>query len=186
MTPAGIHKHRPEDDDLRMAMKDPQVVARLGHIHHAMNEALRIAHPELAGNVEYGIEHVLAYADHPESVARVLAACRRRQLIPFLDALDERIAKPARILHRNGRSVEPFGHVMSVFLELVANIDFFEDNLDVAPYGHRCRYRHADGRTLCRPAYPLGRGIASRSRSDILRSFSPIIEKLTSTNSVVL
>jgi hypothetical protein len=116
-------------DDLRQALHDPQIAARLGHIHNAMNEALRIAHPGMSDSIRYGMEHVRAYAEHPDSVARVLKALRRLELIPFLDALDERIAAPARICAAGHRSVEPFTHVIDVFLELAANIDAFEDNI---------------------------------------------------------
>ncbi|HTW42148.1 MAG TPA: hypothetical protein VMD79_07520 [Solirubrobacteraceae bacterium] len=122
--------HRLEDcDDLRQSLHDPVTAARLGHIHNAMNEALRIRHPHLTGSIQYSIEHVAAYAEHPDSVARVLSAYRRLQLMPFLDALDERIATPARICYEHDLSVEPFSHVINVFLELVANVDSFEDNI---------------------------------------------------------
>jgi hypothetical protein len=123
--------NRLEDgDDLRQALRPP-TAARLGHIHNAMNEALRVAHPYLEGNIDYSVAHVEAYAEHPDSVARVLAAYRRLDLIPFLEALDERIAAPARICHERDLSIEPFSHIIDVFLELVANIDSFEDNIAV-------------------------------------------------------
>lgn len=119
------------NDDLRAAMEDPRVAVLLGHLHNAMNEALRLRHPALSGSIEYSLEHVLAYAEHPDSVARVLSAFRRLRLLPFLKALDERIAEPARICYEHGRSVEPFSYVIDVFLELVAHIDFFADNVEV-------------------------------------------------------
>jgi hypothetical protein len=123
--------HRLEDgDDLRTAL-NPVTAARLGHLHNSMNEALRCVHPHLTASVEYSMEHVEAYAEHPESVARVLNAFRRLDLVPFIKALDERIAAPAKICHEHGLSVHPFTHVIAVFLELVANIDAFEDNIAV-------------------------------------------------------
>jgi len=122
--------HRLEDcEDLREAIRNPSTAVRLGHIHNAMNEALRIKHPQLGESIDYGVKHVAAYAEHPDSVARVLSAFRRLELVPFLDALDERIAAPARVCSKSGLSIEPFIHVLDVFLELVANIDAFEDNV---------------------------------------------------------
>jgi hypothetical protein len=122
--------HRLEDgDDLSHALEDPAIADCLEVIHGAMNEALGMTHPELTGSIGYGKEHVKAYAEHPDSVARVLKAFRRLEMIPFLDALDERIAAPARVCHANGLPVEPFTHILDVFVELVANIDAFEDNV---------------------------------------------------------
>lgn len=130
MARQGKADHRLEDgDDLRAAL-DPVAAARLGHLHNAMNEALRIVHPHLEDNIYYSLQHVEAYAEHPDSVARVLNAFRRLNLVPFIRALDERIAAPARICHERELSVDPFKHVVAVFLELVANIDAFEDNIE--------------------------------------------------------
>jgi hypothetical protein len=41
------------------------------------------------------------------------------------------VSAPARICHERGISVEPFRNVIDVFLELVANIDLFADNIEV-------------------------------------------------------
>jgi hypothetical protein len=132
MARRGNADHRLEDgDDLRRALADPATAARLGHIHNAMNEALRILYPHLTGSIDYSIKHVRAYAEHQDSVARVLKGFQRLDLMPFLDALDERIAAPARVCHEHDLSVEPFSHVLDVFLELVANVDAFEDNIRV-------------------------------------------------------
>ena len=131
MARRGNADHRLEDgDDLRAALNS-MTALRLGHIHTSMNEALRITHPHLQDSIEYSVRHVEAYREHPDSVARVLSAFCRLDLVPFITALDERIAVPVRICHRHELSVEPFKHVVAVFLELVANIDAFEDNTDV-------------------------------------------------------
>ena len=122
------------DDELRNALTI-RVGAWLGRLHYAMNEALRSVHPSLTDSIAYGDEHVRAYSEHSDSVARVLAAFRRLDLVPFIEALDERIAAPARICHERGLSLEPFKRVIAVFLELVANIDAFEDNEEVRSSG---------------------------------------------------
>jgi hypothetical protein len=118
-------------DDLRHALSYPPTKLCLENLHSAMNAALHMRYPTLTGSVEYGRKHVQAYAEHPDSVARVLKAFRRLELMPFLHALDDRIAAPARVCHEHGMSVEPFSHVLDVFLELVANVDAFEDNIQV-------------------------------------------------------
>ncbi len=124
----GNADHRLEDllsddrDDLRDHLT-PKVLACLGYLHAAMNEALRAIYPSLQNSLEYSLEHVTAYSEHPDSVARVLSAFRRLNLVPFIEALDKRIAAPARICHAHGLSTEPFRIVIDVFLGLVANID---------------------------------------------------------------
>jgi hypothetical protein len=128
--------HRLEDglladgDDLRTHLT-ARVLASLGHLHAVMNEALRVVHPSLRDSMQYSLEHVVAYSEHPDSVSRVLGAFRRLDLVPFIDALDQRIAAPARICHEQGISVEPFRTVIDVFVELVASIDSFADNIEV-------------------------------------------------------
>jgi hypothetical protein len=125
------HQQAPASDDLRTAVFDPATNARLGHLHASMNQALQIRHPKLSGNLEYAVEHVVAYAEHNDSVARVLKDFTRLDLRPFLAAFEERIATPARICHENGIAVDPFVHVLDVFLELIANIDAYEDNIEL-------------------------------------------------------
>lgn len=114
-------------DELREGLTS-RVSAWLGRLHYAMNEALRSEYPSLSDSIEYGDRHVRAYSEHSDSVARVLGAFQRLDLVPFIDALEERIAAPARICHRCGLSLEPFERVIAIFLELVASIDAFEDN----------------------------------------------------------
>jgi len=119
-----------DDDDLRNHLT-PTVLVCLGYLHGAMNEALRAAYPSLRSNMDYGLMHVRAYSEHPDSVARVLAAFRRLNLVPFIEALESRLAAPARICSERGLSVEPFRKVIGVFLALVANVDAFADNVEV-------------------------------------------------------
>lgn len=95
------------DDDLRSALSE-HVEERLGELHAAMDAALSRAHPDLEGNRQYGKRHVKAYSEHEDSVARVLGAFRRMDLVPFIEAIDERIAAPARVCHDAGLSVAPF------------------------------------------------------------------------------
>jgi hypothetical protein len=118
------------NDELRDALTSG-VSAWLGRLHYAMNEALRSAYPSLTDSIEYADKHVRAYSEHSDSVARVLGAFQRLELVPFVDALDERIAAPARICQERGLSLEPFQRVIAIFLELVASIDAFEDNEEV-------------------------------------------------------
>jgi hypothetical protein len=119
-----------DGDDLRNHLT-PDVLAWLGFLHGAMNEALRAVYPSLEDSMEYGLKHVTAYSEHPDSVARVLSAFRRLNLVPFIDALDKRIAAPAGVCHERKLSVEPFRRVIDVFLGLVANVDAFSDNVEV-------------------------------------------------------
>ena len=132
----GNADHRLEDllsddrDDLRDHLT-PKVLACLGYLHDETNQALRVIYPSLQNSLEYSLEHVTAYSEHPDSVARVLSAFRRLNLVPFIEALDKRIAAPARICHAHGLSTEPFRIVIDVFLGLVANIDSFSDNAEV-------------------------------------------------------
>jgi hypothetical protein len=124
-----------EEDDLRLSTHNPLIMATLGHLQAAMIEALRICHPHLQESFAYSQRHVTAYSEHRDSVARVLGAFRRRDLVPFLDALNERIGAPARICFENNRSVAAFKHIIYVLLELLASIDAFEDNADIRRHG---------------------------------------------------
>ena len=121
MARAGGHR------TLRGAARSPAVLARLAHIHSAMNEALRRAHPELSDNLDYGVEHVVAYCEHKDGIDRVLAAYRRADLSTFLENLDVRLAAPARWCARDGISVEPLLHVVETLERLVKNVDGFSD-----------------------------------------------------------
>ncbi len=92
-----------------------------------MDDALKKAHPELAGNLDYAVRHVRAYSEHPDSLARVLEAFRREDLSPFIETLEIRLASPARICAQHGRSVEPFIFVFDLFEGLASDIDAFLD-----------------------------------------------------------
>ncbi len=118
-------------EDLRESARTPVVVAAVGQLQSAMSEALLILHPDLDQNLAYGLKHVIAYSEHRDGVERVLAKFTRINLAPFLEDLNDRIGAPARICFEHERSVEAFAHVINVLLELVANIDAFEDNDDV-------------------------------------------------------
>jgi len=116
-------------DDLRDAARGIRVSARLNYLHAAMDEALRHEYPSLSGNLEYGLEHVVAYSEHPDSVKRVLANFRRQNLEPFISTMGVRLGRPAEICASLGRSVAPYCFVMDVFESLVLSLDAF---LDVA------------------------------------------------------
>jgi hypothetical protein len=120
-----------EKDDLRQVAQDPRVLGRLLHLHGAMDDALHWAHPALSGNLDYGLEHVVAYGEHPDSVNRVLGAFRRRDLAPFIETLEVRLAQPARICFEQGRSVAPFAHIFDAFESLVEYLDAFLDAIEV-------------------------------------------------------
>jgi hypothetical protein len=114
-------------DDMREAALRPGIIARLAYLHGAMDEALKDGHPGLTDNLDYGIEHVEAYGEHPDSIRRVLGAFRRLDLRTFIETLDIRLAEPARVCARIGRSVEPFEKVFDVFEMLAGNLDAFLD-----------------------------------------------------------
>jgi hypothetical protein len=116
-------------DDLRDAARGIRVSARLHHLHSTMDDALLHAYPSLRDNLEYGIEHVVAYSEHPDSVKRVLGAFRRQDLAPFIETMKVRLGRPAEISAQMDRSVSPFTFVMDVFENLALNLDAF---LDVA------------------------------------------------------
>ena len=116
-----------ELDDMSLSGRDVAVVARLSHLHGAMDDALANEHPGLEGNLDYAEEHVVAYAEHPDSIKRVLEAFRREDLAPFVKTLDLRLARPARICHGLGRSVAPFAFVFDIFEDLAADRDAFLD-----------------------------------------------------------
>jgi hypothetical protein len=92
-----------------------------------MDDALAKEHPGLVDNLSYGVEHVVAYAEHPDSIKRVLEAFRRDNLTPFIETLNLRLAAPARVCFQMGRSVEPFTFVFDVFESLVADLDAYLD-----------------------------------------------------------
>jgi hypothetical protein len=114
-------------DDLRRYAQDPQVIALLTELHEAMDDVLGWKHPQLTGNLDYGKKHVIAYGEHDDSVDRVLGAFRRLNLAAFIGTLELRLAVPARICFREGRSVAPFDFVFDVFESLVENLDAFQD-----------------------------------------------------------
>jgi hypothetical protein len=119
---------REAEDDLRSVALDRAVSARLSYLHAAMNEALESEYPSLEGNLDYGLEHVLAYGEHPDSIKRVLGAFLRLELVTFIEALEVRLARPARACAGLGRSVEAFKFVFDVFESLVLNLDAFLDS----------------------------------------------------------
>lgn len=116
-------------DDLRDAARGARVLARLSHLHAAMDDALIHEYPHLKGSLDYGLEHVIAYSEHPDSVKRVLGAFRRQDLAPFIKTMEIRLARPAEICASLGRSVAPFAYVFDVFENLCLSLDAF---LDVA------------------------------------------------------
>lgn len=124
---AGESEREP-DDDLRESAGKPGVIARLSHLHGAMDDALKAEYPSLVKNLDYGVEHVEAYAEHPDSIKRVLGAFLRLDLTTFIETLEVRLAEPARVCARLGRSVEPFKHVFDIFEKLVVNLDSFLDS----------------------------------------------------------
>ncbi len=123
----GYRKRR--SDDLRDAARGLRVSGRLSHLHAAMDTALTHVYPDLEGNLEYGLEHVVAYSEHPDSVKRVLGAFRREDLAPFIKTMEIRLARPAEICASLGHSVAPFTFVFDVFEYLALSLDAF---LDVA------------------------------------------------------
>ncbi|HEV2754415.1 MAG TPA: hypothetical protein VG318_01385 [Actinomycetota bacterium] len=129
---------------LQTAAREPEVLARLSHIHAAMNEALRHRHPGLDGNLEYGLRHVTAYCEHPDSVKRVLGAFQRADLSTFFGNLNERVAEPARICYREGWSVEPLKFPFDVLERLVVTVDRFEDGREIRRGRVKLRAAHDD------------------------------------------
>lgn len=130
----GLEESEPEfkaEDDLRAAAQDLSVSARLSHLHMAMDAALSHIHPQLENNLDYGIKHVLAYAEHPDNITRVLGGFLRRELASFIATLEVRLAQPARICHELGLSVAPFELVFDIFEDLVENLDAFLDAEDI-------------------------------------------------------
>jgi hypothetical protein len=120
--------------DLPLAARDPKVEARLSHLHAAMNDALEKLHPQLSKgteNLDYAVEHVQAYCEHPDSINRVLGQFKRVKLASFFRMLDERIARPARICAENGVSIAPFLAVINVLEQLLESIDAYQDAEDL-------------------------------------------------------
>ncbi len=142
-------------DDLREAARRQRVAGRLHHLHAAMDDALLSLYPSLDRNLEYGLEHVVAYSEHPDSVKRVLANFRRQDLEPFIETMKVRLGEPAEICGRLGRSVAPFTFVMDVFESLALSLDAF---LDVAQIrlDPDCIDSEADERALAAYAQMLG------------------------------
>jgi hypothetical protein len=116
-----------DTDELARVIEDPRVRARLHHLHAAMDTALQHLHPGLEDNLSYGMDHVEAYAEHPDGAERVLGAYLRRDLAPFIETLDVRLAQPARICFQLGCSVAPFEFVFDLFESLAENLDSFQD-----------------------------------------------------------
>lgn len=114
-------------DDLRMALKDLEISSRLSHIHAAMDSALQAEFPGLVGNLDYGLRHVIAYAEHPDNVTRVLEAFRRQDLTKFITTMNVRLGRPAKICFRCGYSVSAFAFVFDVFESLAMSLDSFLD-----------------------------------------------------------
>jgi len=114
-------------DDLRRAAEDGRVIGRLSHIHTSMNAALRSKYPELEDSLDYGLEHVQAYGEHPDSIRRVLEAFKRGDLGPFIKTLDLRLAVPARICFEMGIPVSPYSLIFDLFEDLVGDLDAFMD-----------------------------------------------------------
>jgi len=114
-------------DDLRVAARGLRVSGRLHHLHAAMDDALQQKFPEMTGNLDYGLKHVVAYAEHPDSVRRVLDAFRRQDLTTFIKTMDIRLGQPAEICFEMGRSVSPFAFVFDVFESLALSLDAFLD-----------------------------------------------------------
>lgn len=142
-------------DDLREAARRQRVSARLHHLHAAMDDALLHVYPRLQGNLAYGLEHVIAYSEHPDSVKRVLANFRRQDLAPFIETMKARLGEPAEICSQLERSLAPFTFVMDVFESLALNLDAFLDVAQLRLEPDRIDAR-ADERALAAYAQLLG------------------------------
>jgi hypothetical protein len=114
-------------DDLRDAARGARVLGRLSHLHAAMDDALVNTYPNLEGNLEYGLEHVVAYSEHPDSVKRVLGAFRRQDLTPFIKTMEIRLGRPAEVCALLKRSLAPFAYVFDVLENLCLSLDAFLD-----------------------------------------------------------
>lgn len=124
---AGESAASPAVDDLQTVARGREVLVRLSHLHGAMNTALHRRHPDLEDSLEYGYQHVCAYGEHPDSINRVLGAMKRSDLVPFIEALDIRLAEPARVCFEMEVPVTPFAYVFDVFEDLMGDLDAFID-----------------------------------------------------------
>jgi hypothetical protein len=121
----------PAGFDLARAAMRPEVLVQLAQLHGPMDEALRRKHPGLTENLKYGRDHVLAYMEHPDYVARVLSGFKRQDLAPFIGTMEERIGAPARVCFQANCSREAFEPVLDVFEDLVKDPDAFVDAADI-------------------------------------------------------
>ena len=113
-------------DDLRVHARDRAILLRLEELHEAMVAALQSRHADLEGSLDYGLRHVRAYGEHPDSINRVLGAMKRADLEPFVEALDARLAEPL-VCFGLGLSMAPFQRVFDVFEDLMSDLDAFAD-----------------------------------------------------------
>lgn len=121
----------PAGFDLTQAAMRPEVLVQLAQLHGPMDEALRRRHPTLVGNLDYGRDHVLAYMEHPDYVARVLSGFKRQDLAPFIGTMEERIGAPARVCFQANCSREAFEPVLDIFEDLVKDPDVFVDAAEI-------------------------------------------------------
>lgn len=146
--PARRHEEDCErGEDLTETARRPEVIVHVSHLHTAMNEALERSHPDLPGNLAYGMDRVLAYIDQPDSARRVLSGFERAELAPFIATMAERIGRPAEICSENGCSVGAFLPVLDFFEDVVTDLDAFLD-ADLIRCDPRLVSEDADGRAV--------------------------------------
>jgi hypothetical protein len=119
------------DDDLRQTAVKPEVIARLSHLHSAMDYALRQKYDTLEDSLEYALRHVLAYTEHQDSVSRVLESLRRADLAPFLRTMSRRLGDPARVCARSNHSTDAFRHVVDELERLMKDPYAYAEGEDV-------------------------------------------------------
>lgn len=120
-----------EGDSLRREARRRGTLVRIAQLHGPMDEALKLRHPGLEGNLDYGREHVIAYTEHPDRVSRVLSGFMREDLSPFIATLRERLGAPAKVCFESGRSVDAFAAVFDEFEKRAADLDAFADRIEV-------------------------------------------------------
>jgi hypothetical protein len=99
-------------------------------MHSEANRILASRYPELEGNLQYGIDHAIAFCEIVDDVPRVLGL-KRWGLAGFFDLFDERLAEPARLIF------ELDGHAPDVMLFTLQTLEELLEKSGSYEWGRR-------------------------------------------------
>jgi mannitol-1-phosphate/altronate dehydrogenase len=113
-------------EDLRPAVATPRFQQIAKPAQRSIAAALAGKHPSLPVNPGYADDRVRAFAESPDTTARLLGKVLvREDLRPLMRRLTRRIGDPARAAHAAGASCDPFMDTVELLLAVLRDPRFY-------------------------------------------------------------